>query len=363
MTEEDQLGRDVARALGARRPMPSRELDARLHAAALQPARATWIVPAALAAAVAVVAGFVIAMHHDGTTIDVTAPTVTRAPVGDPLATATTPAPDTVDLLVAYQSLLDLGDTQGLGLDAKQLARVRDFADELAKQRAAQTAQKEIAMIELRRELDRADIDPARATTVLDRVAAADTAIRKAELVARIATRSVLTVKQRAMIGRGPTTVAGRATIEITSSPPGASAIVDGITVGMTPIRITVSEGAHTVKLDRPGYQTLTLQAAVRDGETRQLATTLERKAKPATPAGSGALMISATPWARVTIDGRDVGTTPIETKLTAGKHKIVLVHDGNKRVMTVDIKDGGSSKLAVDLTDNGPVNPFDSRQ
>jgi fumarylacetoacetate (FAA) hydrolase len=60
----------------------------------------------------------------------------------------------------------------------------------------------EIAMIELRRELDRTDIDPVKASALLDRVASADAAIRRAELVARIAARSVLTVKQRAMLGR-----------------------------------------------------------------------------------------------------------------------------------------------------------------
>lgn len=368
---QDQLGRDVARALAARRPAPSHELEPRLRAAAMRSARPLWIVPAVLAGAVAVVAVVVIALQGDHTPaaderaqqVAPRTPTKVDAPV-----VAGGPAPtDTVDMLAPYQALLDRGDDQSLGLDVTQRARVRDFADELAKQRAAHNAQKEIAMIELRRELDRPDIDPARATAILDRVTAAEGAIRKAELTARIAARSVLTVKQRAAIGRAPTVAtSGHAKLRIASAPAGARALVDGRVVGETPLVVTLTGGKHALQLDLPGYKSWTFESTLRDGETTDLEARLERKAAiapPPTPptADTGTLRLGSMPWAKVSIDGRDVGVTPLVIKLAPGVHEVLFDHEGSTHRRSVTIEAGKFQVVNVTLEKSS--DPLDSRQ
>ncbi len=38
-------------------------------------------------------------------------------------------------------------------------------------------------------------------------------------------------------------------------------------------------------------------------------------------------LYVNATPWARVVVDGRPMGETPLELSLPAGKHRLRAVH------------------------------------
>jgi hypothetical protein len=377
---QDRSGRDVASALASRRPARSSELETRLWAAAARPVRPSWIVPVALAAAVAAVAVVVIAMRGERTTPAAEPPDLVAAPTPSPTQEAPaggplTPSADVADLLAPYQAVLD-GDTQNLGLEPAQLARLRDLADDLAKQRATQDAQKAIAMIELRRELDRVDIDPAKAGALSDRVASVDAAVRKAELIARIAARSVLTVKQRALLGRGPTlgkypssTPTGRATLQILSTPPGASAKIDGTLVGATPLELTIVPGAHAVQLELPGYRSSMLEATVKPGERRELVATLQRNAtsrststSTSTTTGSGTLKINSKPPTHVSIDGRDVGITPLSIKLAAGAHRVVLEHDGKRRISTVTVADGQNKNYIVDLSDEDVIDPFSKR-
>ena len=55
---------------------------------------------------------------------------------------------------------------------------------------------------------------------------------------------------------------------------------------------------------------------------------------------GSGTLVVNAKPWARVSIDGKDQGQTPIKgLKLTAGTHRVLLehpTHGRHERVVTI---------------------------
>ncbi len=64
-------------------------------------------------------------------------------------------------------------------------------------------------------------------------------------------------------------------TLQIASSPQGASVTVDGTPVGTTPVQVTAGAGPHTVVLTKSGYQTATRQVTVTAGQTSYLNVTL----------------------------------------------------------------------------------------
>ncbi len=68
--------------------------------------------------------------------------------------------------------------------------------------------------------------------------------------------------------------------------------------------------------------------------------------------ANTGALEIKSEPaGARVTIDGRPRGTTPVTVRdLTAGDHTVVLEVGGRKVQQSVRIEAGGTQQLVVPL-------------
>jgi serine/threonine-protein kinase len=61
-------------------------------------------------------------------------------------------------------------------------------------------------------------------------------------------------------------------------------------------------------------------------------------------------------PWAEVSVDGRVIGTTPLDRiSLPAGSHLIVLRHPGYEELRrTVTLRSGETAKLVVDLPKEG---------
>ena len=349
--DDDRLGDAVSRAITARRPGPSRDFELRLRAAAARPARQAWFVPAVLAAAVAVVAIVVLVQRIDGSAqTDVAAVRSAPPPAGsgsDP----GTPAADTVDLLAPYQALLDRrGDDPSLGLDARQIAQLRGVADTLARMRPTLTAQRELAMVELHRALERADIDPVVAAAHYERVTAADSALRRAELNARIAARAALTAKQRVVIGQRanptpPVTVPRVSRLRVQTTPPGAVVYLDGLHVGTSPIDVAIASGQHQLKLARAGYQSVARSMAIGEGTETEMAIALERLASPAPTTGK--LTVTAFRVATVHVDGRRIGDTPVSVELTPGRHKVTIVRNGRRESRVVVIEAGRTASVA----------------
>jgi serine/threonine-protein kinase len=68
---------------------------------------------------------------------------------------------------------------------------------------------------------------------------------------------------------------------------------------------------------------------------------------------GFGRLQVNCRPWARVLVDGRDVGTTPIKSiKVRAGKRRVTLLNDerGYERTFTVHVPRGGTGSLSKEI-------------
>jgi hypothetical protein len=147
---------------------------------------------------------------------------------------------------------------------------------------------------------------------------------------------------------------AGRLVIQ--SVPSGALAIVDGRRVGETPVTVPVSLGAHEIQVGRPGYEPRTERVNLTSGSaSRTLRYQLRRgvgNVVPGTPA-TGAVDVDSRPQgARVTVDGRYLGVTPLRVpELTAGAHRVKIDREGHRAVTsTVNIVGGEVTRLAVTL-------------
>jgi hypothetical protein len=75
----------------------------------------------------------------------------------------------------------------------------------------------------------------------------------------------------------------------------------------------------------------------------------------PAPSGGECIASIGAKPWARVSVDGREVGITPIvELKLPCGTHKVVLQNADLdvKKTETITLKAGEKFRKSFALID-----------
>jgi serine/threonine-protein kinase len=157
--------------------------------------------------------------------------------------------------------------------------------------------------------------------------------------------------------------------LAVKSTPPGARVFLDDRDVGRTPAAVRdLALGAHRVRLVREGYSTEDRRVVItRARPSLSMAVTLARvtapaaaaapparaQAAPPLPAGRGALTVDSRPaGARVFLDGKAVGTTPMSaTDVPAGDHAIRLEHDGYRQwSASVRITPGEQSRVTASL-------------
>jgi hypothetical protein len=125
-----------------------------------------------------------------------------------------------------------------------------------------------------------------------------------------------------------PAPATGR--LVVRSTPANAAVVIDRVWSGRTPFtRDGIAFGRHTVRVVLEGYEPVNRQITISsENPTSELTFTLTRSARrPATPiAGTtGTLTVSSRPaGARVLVDGRQVGTTPLTLPgVAAGSRRI----------------------------------------
>ncbi|HEV3140854.1 MAG TPA: PEGA domain-containing protein, partial [Vicinamibacterales bacterium] len=127
----------------------------------------------------------------------------------------------------------------------------------------------------------------------------------------------------------------GLGRVLVRSTPAGARVAVDGREYGVTPVAIRdLAVGTHAIRVSRDGYSAEERRVRItRSRPSQSMIVTLERPRASASAIFTGVLSVDSRPaGARVYLDGRLVGTTPLQSPASAGEHAIRLERDGYRR-------------------------------
>jgi len=151
--------------------------------------------------------------------------------------------------------------------------------------------------------------------------------------------------------------------VNVRSTPAGARVSVDGRDVGVTPFTLAaLARGSHVVRITHQGYVAAERRVRIGSNQPAQsievdlVATRPARGAAPppATPERtSGSLMVDSRPaGARVFVDGKLVGTTPLLIDAVAvGDHAVRLELDGfNPWTASTKVSGGERARVSGSL-------------
>jgi hypothetical protein len=140
----------------------------------------------------------------------------------------------------------------------------------------------------------------------------------------------------------------GTATFD--SEPPGAEVVVDGISRGMTPLRLDLPVGGHVVEiLSSHGSRTLSVGV-----EADRITTHYLEFESPAT-GGEGQVgrleILSDPPGAQVQMDGVVRGVTPLNlAAVPVGERRIVLTRNGVRLARSVQVAAGSRASMMASM-------------
>jgi hypothetical protein len=159
--------------------------------------------------------------------------------------------------------------------------------------------------------------------------------------------------------------VTGPGRIIVRSTPVGAMVVVDGRPHGQTPVTVKdLALGPHTIEVARPGYVPHSARVVLSPRhEARTLSVALragKAAGAPATAAGTpvptlGSIYVDSRPrGARVMIDGRFVGTSPLGVpELRPGDHTVQLDLAGRRPFSTkLAVKAGETARVTATLVE-----------
>ena len=150
----------------------------------------------------------------------------------------------------------------------------------------------------------------------------------------------------RRYLAPAPASEPATGTLAVHTNPAGATVVIDGQPRGLTPLRVSLSAGPHTLDLSANGVnRTLPLTIAA-NAEVSQF---IEM---PKATAAVGQIAVRTDPpGAKVSVDGQLRGVSPLTvTGLAPGSHMVVLENDLGSVNENVTIEPGATASLVVPL-------------
>jgi len=161
-----------------------------------------------------------------------------------------------------------------------------------------------------------------------------------------------------------PKDAGGPATLSIHSDPPGANVLVDDALVGRTPYQGELRPGQHTIAVEAEGRLREERKVIAREGRDASFSFAMAPLPRTA------AVAVDSEPvGARVLVDGKERGRTPLVAALPPGRHQLLLQLEGRRDVGTefdmpkdrdlwirldLPIADRSASRLTVSSAPNG---------
>ena len=177
--------------------------------------------------------------------------------------------------------------------------------------------------------------------------------IRKQTMVAIGITLAVLSVAGAALAGLAlRTPVAPTGSLSIETDPPGAEVRINDAVRGITPLSLTLPEGAHRVLVQRgSNVKRMNVEITSNAAKSYHIAWAEPAPASVAPPTGSLSV-ISDPAGSAVTVDGTARGQTPLTIPgLTPGRHD-VQVRSGTATIQrSVQVAAGSTASLVVGST------------
>jgi PEGA domain-containing protein/copper amine oxidase-like protein len=151
----------------------------------------------------------------------------------------------------------------------------------------------------------------------------------------------------------------------LTSLPANASAWLDGVYVGSTPVYVDdVLPGHHTVTLSASGWQPQTAQFDVAVGRIEPVSIVMQRNPGDNTSKGQGALAVAGAPaGSHVFLDGAPLDTPSMPHPTGAGYHIVTLQPPDSKTsrsMRIVDVFPGATTTISFAPPSNTSVVPED---
>jgi serine/threonine-protein kinase len=140
--------------------------------------------------------------------------------------------------------------------------------------------------------------------------------------------------------------VIAQGTASIVSRPDGAEVLVDGVSKGVTPLKLTLPVGTYTLELHN-GTSNRTVPLQVEAGSTVRQYVDLS----PA-EAAVGRLEVSSDPvGAQVTVDGAPRGTTPLViASIEPGSHRVAVISGDNSVSRSVNVAAGATASVLLSV-------------
>ncbi len=137
------------------------------------------------------------------------------------------------------------------------------------------------------------------------------------------------------------------ADVTVSSRPPGATIIAEGVEAGLTPATVALEAGTRRIEVRLEGFKPWRRSLTVAARDRVELPTIELQEA-------DGVLTVeSVPPGAAVTINGRFRGTTPVDVDVAPGRsHEVIVARAGYETVTrTVAMERRGGQSLRVELT------------
>lgn len=130
--------------------------------------------------------------------------------------------------------------------------------------------------------------------------------------------------------------------LEMNTKPPGASVAIDGQSYGLTPVRVRLNQGSHSLFVDHPLFNYFEEKIIIQEGRTTRLNKVMTRAIRK--------IAIKTNPsGARITLGGKYLGISPIpETDVVVGEKQTLHVDHPEAQIFSSVVEVGKGESLHV---------------